>query len=278
MWRGHWGLTRDPFTGRDSPYVSLPSHDEALHRLVYSIEHAERRIVFRAEAGLGKTTVLRAAIAATRSPRRRFVLVRAPADRTQLLVGLAEQLGHPLGPEPSPLAAWRRVARALRVAVLEGFQVIVAIDDCEDRLDPGIRHDLEALGHLGLGDESGLSVIRVARTPCDPQPDPSEAWTLAIRLHRLTRSEVAVYLAAKLAAAGCAEPVFTPRAVTRLHGRSGGVPRGIERLATLSLMAAAARGLEVIAPDLVDGVAAECWDGTIEECGANSPARPAIGG
>jgi type II secretory pathway predicted ATPase ExeA len=246
--------------------------------LVHSIEHTERRIVFVAEAGLGKTTVLRAAIAATRSPRRRFALIRAPADRTQLLGLIAEQLGHPLGPEPSLHASWRRVARALRVAALEGFQVVVAIDGCEDRLDPGIRHDLEALGHLGLGDGPGLSVIRVARTPWDPQLDPAEAWTLAIRLNRLTRSEVEVYLAAKLAAAGCAEPIFTPRALTRLHGRSGGVPRGLARLATLSLMAAAARGLEVISPEIVDGVASECWAGIIEECGENSPAQEAIGG
>jgi len=277
VWRGHWGLTRDPFAGRDSPYVSLPSHDEALHRLVHSIEHAERRIVVRAEAGLGKTTVLRAAVAAARSPRRRFVLIRAPADRTQFLGQLAAQLGHPLGLEPSPIGLWGRVARALRVAALEGFQVVVAIEDCEERLDAGLRPDLEALGHLGLGAEPGLSVIRVTRTPWDAQPDPAEAWTLAIRLQRLTRSEVEVYLAAKLAAAGCAEPVFTPRALTRLHARSAGVPRGIERLARLSLMAAAARGLEVIAPEIVEGVASECWAGPIAACEANWPARPALG-
>jgi type II secretory pathway predicted ATPase ExeA len=272
VWPRHWGLTRDPFAGGDSPYVSLPSHDEALYRLVYAIERAERQIVFRAEAGLGKTTVLRAAIAATRSARRRFALIRAPADRTQLLSLLAEQFVRPLGLGPSSDALWQWVARALRVAALEGFQVVVAIDDCADRLDPAMRHDLEALGHLGPGDEPGFSVIRVARTPGDPQPDPAEAWTLAIGLKRLTRSEVEVYLAAKLAAAGCAEPIFTPRALTRLHARSAGVPRGIERLAALSLMAAAARGLEVISPEIVEGVVPECRAGTLAECAGHLPA------
>jgi type II secretory pathway predicted ATPase ExeA len=257
VWRGHWGLTRDPFAGRDSPYVSLPAHDEALYRLVHSIEQAEPRVVLRAESGLGKTTVLHAAMAATRSPRRRFALIRTPVDRTQFLSLLAAQLGQPCGREPSLHASWNWAARALRVAVLEGFHVVLALDEGADRLDPGIPPDLEALGHLGCGDDVGLTVIRVVGTEAGLHPDPAEAWTLAIGLKRLTRSEVEVYLAAKLAAAGCGEPIFTPRALTRLHARSGGVPRGIERLATLSLMAAAQRGLEVIAPEVVDGVAAE---------------------
>ena len=30
VWMPHWGLSRDPFAETDSPYVSLPSHDEAV--------------------------------------------------------------------------------------------------------------------------------------------------------------------------------------------------------------------------------------------------------
>ena len=79
-----------------------------------------------------------------------------------------------------------------------------------------------------------------------------------IRLAPLTRSEAAEYLARKLSAAGRSEATFTPRAITRLHLLSQGVPRGLDRLATLALMAGAMRGLEVIGPEVVEGVAAEC--------------------
>jgi type II secretory pathway predicted ATPase ExeA len=79
--------------------------------------------------------------------------------------------------------------------------------------------------------------------------------TLAIGLERITRSEAETYVEAKLSAAGCAEHIFTPRALTRLHCWSEGVPRGIDQLATLSLMAGALNGLEVVSPDVVDGVA-----------------------
>ena len=66
MWMRHWGLERDPFAEPGSPYVSLPSHDEAVARLVHAIETSQRRAVLTAPAGLGKTAVLR-----RRLPRRR---------------------------------------------------------------------------------------------------------------------------------------------------------------------------------------------------------------
>ena len=34
----HWGLVERPICRADSPYVSLPSHDEAVARLVSAIE------------------------------------------------------------------------------------------------------------------------------------------------------------------------------------------------------------------------------------------------
>jgi type II secretory pathway predicted ATPase ExeA len=121
-------------------------------------------------------------------------------------------------------------------------------------------------------------VIRVAQTRWNPPLDSGEDWTLAIRLQRLTRSQVEVYLVSKLTAAGCTERIFTPRALTRLHGLARGIPRGIEQLATISLMAGAVRGLEVVSPDMVDGAVCECWGGLRElECGDRS-VRPGIGG
>ena len=46
--------------------------------------------------------------------------------------------------------------------------------------------------------------------------------------------------------------------MTRLHVHSGGNPGGLDRLASLSLMAGAYRGLEAISSDVVEGVLGEC--------------------
>jgi hypothetical protein len=258
VWQRHWGLVRDPFAGSDSPYVPLPSHDEALARLVHSIEQARRVVTFRAEAGLGKTTVLRRSIAESRTPSRRFVVIGSPPDGTQLLGLLADRLGPPLGREPSRHSAWISLRRAVQAASFQGLHLVLAIDGWDEPLDAAARNDLVALAHLGLEPETRLTILRVSRALPGSHADPVEPWTLAIGLQRLTRSQGESYLQAKLSAAGCAGPIFTAHAFTRLHVWSGGVPRGLEQLAMLCLISGAARGLEVIPPDVVDGVAEAC--------------------
>jgi type II secretory pathway predicted ATPase ExeA len=62
-------------------------------------------------------------------------------------------------------------------------------------------------------------------------------------------------LVAKLEYAGNPDRIFTPRALTRLHALSRGVPRKLEQLAVLCLIGGASRGLEVIQADLVDAIA-----------------------
>jgi type II secretory pathway predicted ATPase ExeA len=257
VWLRHWGLSRDPFVGIDSPYVPLPSHDEALYRLVDSIEQAQRQVIFRAEAGMGKTTVLRRAIAQSRSPRRRFAFVSSPSDRTLLFSLLAEKLGQSADFDLGRQSTWRALARAVGVAALEGSHVVLTIDDWDDRDDPVMSHDLDALAHRRVGGDASVTVIRVARTSGSHGSDPADSWSLAIGLRRLTRSQVEVYLAAKLGSAGCTKNVFTPRALTRLHGLTDGVPRGLEHLARLSLLAGAVGGLEAIGPEVIDGVVQE---------------------
>src|SRR5579883_2444311 len=68
VWQRHWGLSRDPFGVIDAPYVPLASHEDALGRLVYSIEQGQRFVTLVAGAGLGKTTVLRRAMDQVRGP------------------------------------------------------------------------------------------------------------------------------------------------------------------------------------------------------------------
>jgi type II secretory pathway predicted ATPase ExeA len=216
-------------------------------------------VVFAAEAGLGKTTVLRKALSEVVSPRRRFASVSCPPDFTLLLTLLAERLGQRVSREPSRFEAWRALERAVRLAALHGFQVVLAIDDCSERVSTAARDDVDLLIQLGSTPDCDLTILQLKQTDPSGCSVAVGSCDLAIGLQPLTRSQSETYLAAKLERAGSVERIFTPRAVTRLHVLSMGVPRRIEQLAILCLMAGAVRGLEVIHPDLVDGVARERW-------------------
>ncbi len=257
MWMLHWGLSRDPFSENESPYVPSPSHHEAVARVVFAVETAQRRAVLSAPAGMGKTVVLHKAVSDLLNPRRRFAAVNCPHDGTLLFALLAERLCQRVGREPSRLGAWRALERAIRLAALQGDQVVLIVDDCDDRLDATVRRDLDSLAQLGSMTSTGLTVVQLERPGIEAPPAAGDLWSAVISLERLTRSQADAYLATKLQWAGGTERIFTPRAITRLHALSLGVPRGLEQLASICLAAGAVRGLEVINPELVDAVAPE---------------------
>ncbi len=260
MWKRHWGLSRDPFPDGGSSYVALPSHVEAESRLVYSIESAHRLAVLRGEAGLGKSTVLRRALAKARRSGRRIALAADPIEPVGLWNALADRLGAPAAESPSDRAAsWRRLERAVQVCALEGRRVVLAVDGAEALWNEcdSTRADLLRLAQLDGGSATALLAVRDAEGG-EQALEPTPVWTLAISLTRLTRSEVERYLNEKLAGSGCVDALFTPRAIVRLHALASGVPRGLDRLASLSLMAAASRGVEVVSSEVVDDAAREC--------------------
>jgi hypothetical protein len=214
--------------------------------------------VFTAVSGLGKTTVLRRACAETRGPRRRFVTVSCPPEEDLLFIQLAERLGKRVDRGLGRLGAWRELERAVRVSSLEGFQVVLAVESCDRPYRPLTRRALGWVEQLGTSCGNDLTIIEVERAAAFNRSASGRACGIDIRLEPLTRSEAERFLRTKLGAAGCTEPIFTPRAVTRLHGLSAGIPRVLERLALLSLIGGATWGLEVIPPEVVDATALEC--------------------
>jgi type II secretory pathway predicted ATPase ExeA len=248
MWQHHWRLARDPFSEDDPAYIPTPVHAEAVARLAHAIESRQRLAIVSAGAGLGKSTVLTRALAEVRGPSRRIARASGPSFVSDLAFGLGVRLVD----DASRARAWRGLVDAVRLCHWQGLDVILAIDDAHQLVGEADRLDLDRLAHLA----PRVTVVLAGRP--DGGSAPRLGWELAIRLAPLTRGEAGPYLAAKLASAGRLEPTFTPRAVTRLHALAGGVPRGLDRLASLALLAAADRGLDEITPQVVDGIAGEC--------------------
>jgi type II secretory pathway predicted ATPase ExeA len=141
--------------------------------------------------------------------------------------------------------------------------VAIAIDDAGALLESAGSEFLRRVLHLGADTGARITLLlaseeNAAGEEIPAQPVDLRTWALVIRLTPLTRAEVEQYLVGKLEAAGCRDRIFTPRAITRLHHRSGGMPRGIDRLASLCLRAGASRGLESVSAALVESVLSEC--------------------
>jgi type II secretory pathway predicted ATPase ExeA len=268
VWTRYWKLSVDPFTGPATPYVPVAPHEEALARLEGAIANGRRRVVLLGAAGLGKSLLLAQALARTRSPAQRAAFLSIPADGAALFVGLAERLGRRAPAGANRGLAWKTLEEAVRLCRWQRMRVVLIIDDCQHWTDRADRLDLERLAHLDPHPEARVTVLQSYRTEFNPEQELALAlepphvatapWELVVRLAPLTRSNAETYLSAKLAAAGRSGPAFEPRAITRLHAAASGNPGTLDRLAALALMAGALRGLDVVTPDVVAAVAAEC--------------------
>jgi MSHA biogenesis protein MshM len=262
MWQRHWSLSRNPFDERRADFVATSTHVEAVGRLVQVIESADRSARLVAGPGLGKSRVLAQALKATRSPTRRVALVSGAMDSADLFSRLAQRLGGRVVPDGSRSATWRALAEALRLCRWQGIHAVLAVDDAHvlESVSDGL--DLERLDYLDPDPSARLTVLRVSRSTETEVDEPGRHsapndWDLSIQLLPLTRSESSEYLAAKLRSAGRTDPAFTPRALSRIHSLSRGIPRGLDRLAALTLMVSAVRGLEIVSPEIVDEAARE---------------------
>ncbi|QEH37642.1 hypothetical protein OJF2_62330 [Aquisphaera giovannonii] len=257
MWYEHWGLVRDPFQDEGAPYVPLASHDEAVARLLHLIDSAEPVGFLRGDPGSGKSRVLGRALEAARRPDRKFAMATGRMGRDALLGTLARKLGGRPAEAATESAALRSLRQAVAVCRIQGAAVVLVVDgDPEDADQRGL---LVAL--LGLAREAGRVTVIAAGEDGDEAGEAEEAlasWSLRIRMPRLTFTEAEGYVRGRLDSAGCPEPLFGRRAMARLHLLSGGTPRGLNRLASLSLMAASLRRLEAVPSDLVDDVSGEC--------------------
>jgi type II secretory pathway predicted ATPase ExeA len=236
----------------------VPGHEEAVARLVHAIEAGHRLAVLRAPAGIGKTLVLGRALTEARDPCRRFAMVSNPMEGTLLYSGLAEKLGSRGLGSATRGSAWLALEHAIRGCALQGFHVVLAVDDCTSLLAAGAEDDLRRLCQVGVSAGGQVTILLVLSEAGQEVDRFGQAWTLAVGLRPLTRSEAETYLSAKLAAAGCRESIFSQRAVSRLHLHARGSPSGLDCLAALCLIAGASRGLEAVSSDLVEGVLGEC--------------------
>lgn len=257
MWVAHWRFIREPFDEGGGPFVPLPGHEEAVARLLHTIESGGRFAILNAPPGLGKSRVLEQALARARGPLRRIALVKSPLDEDDLMIRLAETLGMRPRRSGNRGEVWRSLAREIRLCSIQGLGVVLAIDGGRDLSRSGGSECLVRLAGLGGTDRGPVTVVLATEADCWETDLDSRFWPLSIRLRPLSFSEAETFLHAKLAAAGCRELVFTHRAVCRLHLLSAGNPRGLERLATLCLMAGASQGREAVSPELVDSVTSE---------------------
>jgi len=258
MYQSHWGLRDTPFRTCLDPafFYQSPSHEEALARLHFLVEEHRCLGIVTGQPGSGKSLLLEVLAAQLRRSGRAVARTSLLGMRTtEMLWRLAAGLG--CNPDRSATigSLWQTLSDRLIEHRYERRDTALLLDDA-DRADHDLLAQVVRLVHLGTATQSRLTVVLVARPSRINRlgSDLLELAELRIDVEPWDQSETEQYVHSSLARAGSTSAVFADEALARLQQLTHGVPRRVNQLADLALIAGAGADLRQIDAEVVQSV------------------------
>jgi general secretion pathway protein A len=274
MYEQYYGFVEKPFSLTPDPkyLYRSESHANAFELLQYAIDRREGFTAITGDIGTGKTTLCRALLEHT--DRRTFtaLLLNPFLSEEDLIKALLQDLG--VISRDDERRSGRTRSKQDLIMTLYDFlislvplraRVVVIIDEAQNLPLP-LLEQIRILSNLETDKEKLLQIILVGqlnlmpllRSPELRQLD--QRISIRYQLKPLTADETTAYIAHRLAVANGSRTVtFLPRAVQRIHGYSGGIPRLINLLCDRSLLGAFSAESARVTEDFVD-LAAEGLD------------------
>jgi len=261
LYEAHFGLTDLPFRNTPDPrYVCwLPQYEQALAMVEYAIEEREM-VLLTGDIGVGKTTVIRAALQQVEAATARVVVLVYPRMTPyQLLAQLATALEVP--PARSRYVLMNQLAERLVDLWQEGCRVALVLDEAHLLPSKAVFDEIRFLSNLQLDTANLLGIVLVGQ----PEVETTlrrrayaafrQRISMHLRLRPLQPEEVTTYIRHRWEQAGGTWPgPFRPDALEAIAALSQGYPRVINHLAHLALMEAFAQDRPAIDADLVRSV------------------------
>ena len=290
MYEDFFGFREAPFDLTPNPrhLVVTETHREALSNLHYAIAGRKGITLLVGEAGVGKTTVIRAAVQ-KQSDRTHCVHLTNPAlTRSEFVELLAIQFGLSNRARASKAIFLQELEEHLRRRRAEQERTVLIVDEAQ-RLSKELLEEIRLLANLETDEEKLLTLViagqpevalRLNRRSMEQL---KQRVTLRCTLRPLTENETVAYIAGRIqSAGGSPSNVFTREAVGLIAEYAHGLPRTINVISDNALLGGFAAGKRPVTKDLVRQV---CLDFDInaivdpsERTGFSRGLRPAHAG
>jgi type II secretory pathway predicted ATPase ExeA len=263
MYEQFFGLTCRPFDLTSDPRFAVltESHREALHTLEYGIAARKGLMVLIGEAGSGKTTLVRTAIARQARGVHTVHLTNPTLSRSEFVELLAARFGLSQAARASKAAMLLELEPLLRSRAAEGETTLLVVDEAQS-LPGELLEEVRLLANIESDEQKLLQVVLVGQPELGGLLDEHDLRQLKQRvalrasIGRLDARDTAACVSGRVReAGGSPADTFSRDAVARLHARAGGLLRVVSVLADNALLAAFAAGQKPVTAALVDEAA-----------------------
>jgi general secretion pathway protein A len=263
MYQEFYGLRELPFELTANPkYLYLPpGHREALSTLEYGLSAAKAVTALIGEAGTGKTTLLKAALASERCRHVRAVYLNNPAmTRGEFLEVLARSLRLSSRAARSKAVFLEELERVVHEGRAGGQITALVVDEAQS-LTTDLLEEIRLLGNMETAAEKLLPLVLVGQPALAMRLEEHELRQLKQRVALrcaivpFSLPETAAYIAMRIkTVGGAASRLFTRDAVMLIHAYSAGIPRTISVICDNALVHGLALGRQPVGQEIIKDV------------------------
>ncbi len=243
MYCEYWKLKEPPFENiPNTRFVFYsPNHDESLMRLFYTVKSKKGACMLTGEVGCGKTTISKVFQEGLKSGDFEIGLITNPGlNSIELLQEILYQLG-----SDSHHTTKLELIHALNNKVLEnlkaGKETVVIIDEAHLIKEEETFEELRLLLNLQDNNSFLITLILIGQPELKELigkiPQFEQRIPIRYHLHPLNFIDTFKYVQFRLKKAGINRNIFTGEAVKKIYEYSGGIPRKINNICDMSLLA-----------------------------------------
>ncbi|MGE3885933.1 MAG: ExeA family protein [Vicinamibacterales bacterium] len=280
LYGAFFGLREPPFDLTPNPrFLFLaPRHREALSNLRYGLSTAKGFTFLLGEAGTGKSTLLRAALAEMGQTPGRCAFVSNPAlTRAEFYEVLAREFALSDEAGRSKARFLSELQQSVEARAAGGGLTSLIIDEAQSLPDE-LLEEVRLLGNLETATTKLLSIVLSGQPElAERLNEPSlrqlkQRVALRCELHPLSLEETAAYISGRLRIAGGSPgDVFTRETVMAIHAASHGIPRTINVLCDNALLGGFAAQVKPVSVDVVAEVCRDFDLGALESQAQGQP-------